>query len=454
MFLDRAEDRRAISLAIVQEYQSEVAARHAAPYPRSARMTIHCLALALLLGMLFMYIARIDRVVHSSMGALVTADPPTVYQALDPSVIRTLDVREGQRVGRGQTLATLNSTFAASLVQQLRAQMEGLEAQVARDKALLADEPLVYPAPLTPQVARFQEENLEAYYRQKSQYVAEMKSFDQKAASLRATIDKYAIDEARFAKEAEANAQIEHMRITLAKHGSGSMLNLLIATQSKIETLREADFSRNSRIEAEHTLASTLADQKSFAEQFKATVSQDLLTVRTTLETTRPQLNAALKREELVRWSAPEDSYVLSVAPGMSAGSVVSQGTTIISLMPVRNTLDALVQVPASEIAFIRTGDFVTLKISAFNASEFGTVEGSVKWVGAAAYTSFNNQTVPAYYNVEVSLERSRLINIPATASLLPGMTLEADIKVGTRSIWDYVVGSLMRGVGESMREP
>jgi hypothetical protein len=33
-------------------------------------------------------------------------------------------------------------------------------------------------------------------------------------------------------------------------------------------------------------------------------------------------------------------------------------------------------------------------------------------------------------------------------------MTLSADIKVGTRSIWDYLIGGLMRGVGDSMREP
>ena len=33
-------------------------------------------------------------------------------------------------------------------------------------------------------------------------------------------------------------------------------------------------------------------------------------------------------------------------------------------------------------------------------------------------------------------------------------MTVVADIKVGTHSLWDYMMGGLMRGVGQSMREP
>ena len=450
----RGDDRRAVSLAVVREYQSEVAARREQPYPRAAGMTIHVMLSAILVGVVFMYVSHIDRVVSSASGALVTDQPPIVFQSLDPSVIRSLDVKQGQRVGKGQVLATLDPTFVTAQVNQFRAQIDGLRAQIARDQALIDLTPLTYPAPANDQAARFQRENLEYYRQQMAQYNATMNSYDQKIATLHTTIDKFKIDEARYAKEAEANAEIEKMRITLEKHGTGSMLNLLNATQAKIETQRQADFSHNSRIEAEHTLASTQADQKAFLEQFKGTVSQDLLTARNTLETTLPQLDSALKHQELVRWTAPEDSTVLSVAPNMSVGSVVQQGTTVISLMPLRNPLDALVQVNADQIGFVRAGDPVTLKVDAFRSTEFGTLDGTVKWVGDNASSTFNGQPVAPYYNVEVTIDRNKLVNVPATTRLLPGMTLTADIKVGSRSIWDYVVGGLMRDVGESMREP
>jgi HlyD family secretion protein len=447
-------DRREVTLAVVREYQSEVAARREQPYPRAAGMTVHVMLGAIVVGIFFMYVSHIDRVVSSTTGALETEMPPLVYQALDPSVIRSLDVKQGQRVGKGQMLATLDPTFVTAQVNQFRAQVDGLRVQIARDQALIDLTPLSYPTPANDQIARFQRESLEYYRQQMAQYKATLNSYDQKIATLRTTIDKFKIDESRYAKEAEANAEIEKMRITLEQHGTGSMLNLLTATQAKIETQRQADFSHNSRIEAEHTLASTQADEKAFLEQFKAAISQDMLTARNTLETTLPQLDAALKHQELVRWVAPEDSTVLSVAPNMSVGSVVQQGTTVITLMPLRNPLDALVQVDASQIGFVRPGDIVQLKVDAFPSAEFGTLEGTVKWIGDNSSSTLNGQPVSPYFNVEVTIDRNKLINVPATTKLLPGMTLKADIKVGSRSIWDYVMGGLMRGVGQSMREP
>jgi hemolysin D len=447
-------DRREVSIAVVREYQSEIAALREQPYPRGAGLTIYAMSGFLALLLVFMWVSHIDRVASSSSGTIVPVQPALVYQALDPSIIRSLDVKEGQRVGKGQVLATLDPTFAAASVNQFRAQTEGFRAQIARDQALISLTPLIYPAASNDQTARYQKENLDYYNQQMAQYRASINSFEQKISSLQATIEKFSVDEARYASETTVNKQIEDMRVKLEQHGTGSMLNLLAATQAKIESQRYADFDRNSRLEAEHTLASTQADQKTFQEQFKATASQDLLTARNGLEAALPQLDSALRHQDLVRWVAPEDCIILSVAPNLSVGSVVSQGTTVISLMPVRDQLEALVQIPADQIAFVRPGDPVTLKVDAFRSYEFGTLEGTVKWVGDNASTTLNNQPVPAYYNVEVTIDRNKLINVPATSTLLPGMTLTADIKVGSRSIWDYVMGGLTRGAGQSMREP
>jgi hemolysin D len=37
---------------------------------------------------------------------------------------------------------------------------------------------------------------------------------------------------------------------------------------------------------------------------------------------------------------------------------------------------------------------------------------------------------------------------------LIPGMTLTADVHIGTRSVMAYVIGGALRSVGEAMREP
>ena len=86
-----------------------------------------------------------NNVASTSGGKIVTTQLLNVYQALDPSIIRSIDVIEGQKVEKGQKLATLDPTFAAADVQQLRLQIVALEAQIARDEAELDGRSLVYP---------------------------------------------------------------------------------------------------------------------------------------------------------------------------------------------------------------------------------------------------------------------------------------------------------------------
>ena len=68
-----------------------------------------------------MCLTRIDRVVSSVGGKIVPVDQISVLQALDPSIIKTIDVREGDQVQAGQLLATLDSTFTAADVTPIQA---------------------------------------------------------------------------------------------------------------------------------------------------------------------------------------------------------------------------------------------------------------------------------------------------------------------------------------------
>ena len=78
---------------------------------------------------------EIDRTVTSTSGKIVAKQAMNTFQALDPSIIKSIDVREGEEVRTGQVLATLDPTFAAADVVQLRRQLAGLDAQIARAKA-------------------------------------------------------------------------------------------------------------------------------------------------------------------------------------------------------------------------------------------------------------------------------------------------------------------------------
>jgi membrane fusion protein, hemolysin D len=60
----------------------------------------------------------------------------------------------------------------------------------------------------------------------------------------------------------------------------------------------------------------------------------------------------------------------------------------------------------------------------------------------------------PIHYRARVALTETRFRNLPQGFALRPGMELVADIKIGRRSILEYVLNPLTRLVDESLREP
>lgn len=446
---------KSVDLRSVRQFQSEVAAVREETDPRSAKITIHVLALMIVAAVAVLLLARTDRVVISTQGKIVTTEPAVVFQPLDTSIIKSINVKEGQRVEKGQLLATLDPTFAASTVNQLKTQIDSLKTQIAREQAEISGQPLVFPPNTDPDAGKYEYIQRDFYNQQMSQYKAQINSFDQKIALTEATIQKYKVDESRYKDEGDINKQVEEMYATLQQHGSGSLLNLLTSTNTKLESIRTMEFDHNSVTEAEHQLASTRADREAFIQQFLSAASQDMVTSRNSLDADEAQLEAAVKHQDLVRLEAPEASMVLSVAK-LSVGSILMQGATFMTLTPIRVPVEAEIWMSARDVGFMRPGDLTTLKIDAFNFAEHGTVEGRVRWISEDAFTTDdNNVPVQApYYKARVTITSMNLVDVPSTFRLIPGMTLEGDVKVGTRSLWDYIVGELVHNAGESMREP
>ena len=107
--------------ASVRQFQSEIDAIRHADEPLSVRATMFVFVAAFVVGALVLTFARVDRVVSSTAGKIVSVDAPLVLQALDPSIVESIDVRDGEVVEQGRQLATLDPTFVAADVNQLQA---------------------------------------------------------------------------------------------------------------------------------------------------------------------------------------------------------------------------------------------------------------------------------------------------------------------------------------------
>jgi HlyD family secretion protein len=395
-----------------------------------------------------------DRVVTSQGGQIVPTKQITVLQALDASIIKTIDVHEGDQVQAGEVLATLDPTFAAADVTQLMQQVASLNTEIAREEAQLAGQPLIYPPSTDPDFNRYAVIQKAYYDQQVAAYQAQLSSFDAKLKETDATIAKYEGDEGRYRDREQIAQKVEAIKTTLAEDGTGSQLSKLAAQDQRLELIRSLEFSHSSLVEAQHTRASIVADREAFITQWSGQLSKALLAARNSLDSANAQLEKALKHKDLVKLTAAEPSVVLTVAP-LSVGSVLRVGDELITLMPINTPVEAEIQIGSRDIGFVRPGDHCTLKVSAFSYMEHGTAEGVVRWISDNAFTKDDSgHPVDPFYKARCSVDASHFVNVPSNFRLVPGMTLDADLKVGTRSVAMYLLGGALRGVGEAMREP
>jgi hemolysin D len=443
------------SLTTVRQFQSETDAIREEAEPLIARATLFVLSAFLTAIVAVLCLTRVDRVITSLSGKMVPAGQINVLQALDPSIIKTIDVREGEQVQRGQLLATLDATFTSADLTQAKLEIASLETQVARDEAELGQHSIVFADNSDPDFQKYAAMQKALYDQRKAQYAAQLNSFESKIKQTQATIEKFRGDDAVYQQRDEIQQKIETMRTTLAEHGTGSQLNMYIAQDTRLELLRTLENTHNSLIESQNTLESIISDRDAFKQQWFAQLSQDLVATRNKLDEARASYEKALKHQDLVRWTAAEPSVVLTMAR-LSIGSVLKPGDPFITLMPIDTKLEAEIRISSRDIGFVRAGDPCTMKVDAFNAAEHGTASGKVRWISEGAFTT-DEDGKPldyTYYKARCSVDASNFRDVPSNFRLIPGMTLQGDIKVGTRSVAMYILGGMVKSVGEAMREP
>ena len=449
LLLRRPQTADLAAAQAINDFQGETAEITGKPEPTAARMVVWSLAAMVVIFIVLASVMKLDRVV-SAQGRIVSQAPTIVVQPLEISIIRSLNVRAGQVVHRGDVLATLDPTFSSADVAQLGRQVSKLSAEIARLKAeaknvaftVSGDDPDML---LQESIWRFRQ----------AEYAAKLANFDQRMATLQATIKSNQTDAEHYRSRLKIVGEIETMRRTLEKNQTGSRLNSLIASDTRVETERNLGLSENTIRTSTHDLEALRAEREVYIQQWRSTLLTDLSTRQVDLERAREELAKAQKRRDLVELRAVEDAVVLEVGK-YSVGSVVEQAQPIYTLMPLNATLEVEAEIAGIDQGFVKPGDTVQVKLDAYRYVEHGMAKGVVKTISEDSFTRRDDQsTAPRpFFRSRIELTEVKLRDVPEDFRLVPGMPLMADIVVGSRTIMAYLVEGALKNGSEGMREP
>ena len=231
---------------------------------------------------------------------------------------------------------------------------------------------------------------------------------------------------ARAGLESQLAITEEQLRRTdaLMKEGAAPYFQVLDYQKTASQLRAQIDQSRQEELRA-------VAE----SQQKQAEMAGEEATLRADAIETQEKLRQVVLR-------APVNGSVLDLQA--KTGLVVGAGEALLRIVPSDN-LQARVEVPNADLAFVREGQTAKVSVQAYDRNKYGTIDATVKTISRDAVEAKAASETPKF-PVTLLLARQTLLHEGKQYELQPGMAVSADLKLDRRSILDLLMSRFTNG--------
>ena len=381
-------------------------------------------------------------------GEVVPAGLIHEVQHLEGGIVSEIAVRNGDRVRKGSLLLRFAPPASKSEYEQTLIRWGALKLESERLQAIIEkrDPEFGEAGRRFPGLAR----------KQMMIYQAQIASYDSELRVIDAQIRQRTTELARQQHQSESIRN--EIKLLKEQVDIRSMLNStqivsrteLIATQTR---LAEAESERRTIDDGVIVAHSALneANQRRLEQLAGANESLELEAGRVASELAEVEQSLVQLKDRVNRLEvyAPVDGIVQALSI-TRMNAVVEPGKVIMQIVPVDDDMIVETRISPSEIGHIHAGQQTLVKVDSFDYARFGGVPGRVRQISASTYLDEKRNP---YYLAEIELERAWVGREGEKMRIIPGMTVQADIKTGSKTVLDYLLKPISRGFASSFRE-
>jgi adhesin transport system membrane fusion protein len=413
--------------------------------PLRARILVKTLIVVVAVFILLAAVTKVDEITKGE-GKVIPSRQLQVLQSLDGGVVSSIAVQEGQIVDTDQLLLQIDSTRFVSSAREGQAQFMSLLAKSARLRAIAEGKPFEPPPEAIKEEPQIVEEERRLYEARTSELDAQVSIARQQLAQRQQELTE--VRAKRYQAEQAYELSARELSVTKPLITSGAV--------SEVELLRlERDVARF-RGEREMATAQISRVQAAIAEASRKIQEVELNfrgEARKELAEALGKLNALSETnvglEDKVKRSAIRSPVRGTVKRLLvnTVGGVVQPGKDIVEIVPLEDALLLEAKVLPKDIAFLRPGQKVVVKFTAYDFSIYGALNGKLEQIGADSVSDEKGNT---FYVVRVRTDKPSLgENLP----IIPGMVAEVDIVTGQKSILSYLLKPVLRAKQAALTE-
>ncbi len=377
---------------------------------KSSSLMIKLVAMVLVIFLVWAGFASVDEIVRGD-GQVVSSSRSQIVQNLEGGILAELNIRQGDVVQAGQILAKLQDTKFRAVSDDLQDQIDALEIMQYRLEAEIAGEYDFF----VPEALALRSPNI--------------------LASERALLK---------ARQTDYNSRRSSAQEIL-RQLNNELANLKSLHAQRIVALLEVNEAQKSVSDAQAKFdeIGTQAELQ-LAEEYSETLRQ-LTSLHQEQRLARDQLDRTVI-------TSPMAGIVNSLAV-TTIGGVIRPGDEIVEIIPLGEELFVEARVKPEDIANVQPGQGVTIKLSSYDYTIYGSLKGQVDFVSADTFEDDRDPNAPPFYKVTVRVDRAGLTERQRQIEIRPGMRATAELQTGSKTILSYLLKPLYKS-REAFREP
>ena len=416
--------------------------------PRFMIIMLMLLAFVFISMLGWMGIAEIDVVVRGN-GKVIPSRQLQVIQSLEGGVVSEILVKEGDLVEITQPLIKISGIAFSSSLEENRLNYLELRARISRlwaesegmdiepDEEVVAEAPALMRSEESLFVSNRQRlaETLSIHEEDVNQAKSELRGTQAKRRQVQRSIDL--VEKELELKEPLVKrrlvSEIDFLQLRRTHNDLLGELENLGLSIPGIESTIEQGKRRIEQARLDYTTKAKLELNENLAEVSRISESQSALIDRVQRTTLRAPVKGTITRLHI-----------------NTLGGVIAAGGPIMEIVPHEDALLIEVEIKPADVANIIIDQPARLKFSAYDFAIYGALDAKVRFLSADTMT---NEEGESFYVARLKPERSYLGADKQPQPIRVGMTVEADIITGKKTILEYLMKPINRGLKKALRE-
>ncbi len=391
------------------------------------------IALCVVSFLVWSVVTKVDEIAKTQ-GTVIPEGERQIIQSDIGGKLKSISVSEGELVETGQTLVEFDATFQITALDELNAQRASLELSIERLSSLIDER--------EPDFKKYENDYPELVAQQRAQRSAQVALYYQKRIVLEKEAEQLkeqlrSLDNSIPAFERQLSASRQELSILQKGQKTGNISRIrVLEMQQKVASIeQQIEESRGKRaliLKQEDSnrekISQLLAESKVEVADQRSKAASELSALKARVRSGEAKLSNTVI-------TSPVKGLIQSI-PSTAVGAVIQPGGTIVEIVPIGGKADFKAKLSPRDIGFVTEGQPARVKIDAYDYSRFGALSGTVKSISP---TTTKDEKGNIFYEVTISVEKPYFRNDPEKFAILPGMTGEADITTGEKTVFQYL---------------